>query len=123
MMEKEYNSNHNNDSVDEEEKEISMDKITEENEENIFDILNKDAGLEQFKIDESNFDEIMNKNITANNVKDYFDPCLYNTNEDKYKYKPEINEKSKKMMENKKLNFSTNHNKSNDNLTKSRVEV
>lgn len=122
MIEKEYINSTN--SVDEEEKEISMDKITEENEENIFDLLNKDAGLEQFKIDESNFDEIMNKNITANNVKDYFDPCLYNTNEDKHKFKPEINQKSKKMMENKKLNLTTtNNDKSNDNLSKSRVEV
>jgi hypothetical protein len=80
-------------------------------------MINKDANLDQFKIDEKNFDEIMNKNINSDNLKTYFEPCLYNTNSDKPKFKPTINEISKTIVKNKKLDQLSQLNKSSDNLT------
>jgi hypothetical protein len=118
---KDNSLNNNNQYSIEEEEEVSNDG---DQEENIFDIINKDAGLDQFKIDEKNFDEIMNKNISANNLKDYFEPCLYNTNANQHKFKPEINENSKNIVKNKKLNQTKELNKSSDQIFEgSRVEV
>lgn len=115
------NSFNNKYSIEEEEEVVSNEG---EHEDNIFDILNKDAGLEQFKIDEKNFDEIMNKDISANKLKDYFEPCLYNTNTNELKFKPEINENSKNIIKNKKLDQSKQLNKSSDNISRGkRVEV
>ena len=123
------NTEQSQNSIEEEEEEeveeVSGHEENEEEEEeniNIFDIINKDAGMDQFKIDETNFDEIMNKNISVNKLKDYFEPCLYNPN-DKPKFQPEINENSKNIVKNKKLNQSSNLNKSTDKLSKTRVEV
>ena len=108
--------------ISDEENQAASGNENEEDNLNIFDMINKDAEMDQFKIDEKNFDEIMNKNISVNKLKDYFEPCLYNTN-DKPRFQPEINENSKNILNNKKLNQTSNQNKSTDNISKTRVEV
>ena len=66
----------------------------------------------------------MNKDISANKLKDYFEPCLYNTNTNELKFKPEINENSKNIVKNKRLDQSKLLNKSSDNISRGkRVEV
>ena len=49
-------------------------------------------------------------------ILNYFEPCLYNTNKDKLQFKPEINENSKNIVKNKKLNLTNQLNKSTDNI-------
>jgi len=63
-----------------------MDKISEADNEDekyntLFDKINDELrNKEDYKIDEKNIDELIGKdnNIKKGNVKDYFDPCLYN---------------------------------------------
>jgi hypothetical protein len=44
---------------------------------------------EDYRINEQNFDEIMNQELNSKNVKNLFNPTLYNT-ENSYKFKPSI---------------------------------
>jgi hypothetical protein len=63
------------------------------------DLKNKD----EYQLDEHNIDELMGEsNIKSNNVKEYFDPCLYN------------NTDLSKSKSNRKLKQTLN--KSNNNL-------
>ncbi len=76
-----------------------MDRISEvENEDEkhntVFDKFNSEIMKEDYRINEENFDEIMRQNINSKNVKDLFNTAIYNTENEKYKFRPEINQRS-----------------------------
>lgn len=85
-----------------------------ESENNIFSKIADSA--QDFPLNEENFDEIMQSQLDSKEVKDYFKPCLYNTNE--FTYKPEISANSKRINELKTQRSQLN--KSNDNISKQR---
>ncbi len=74
-----------------------MDKISEADNEDeryntLFDkIADELRDKEEYKVDEQNIDDLIgkNNNIKQDNVKDFFDPCLYNNTEENYKTKEE----------------------------------
>ena len=56
-----------------------MERISEVEEDKYNTIIDKhnDANYrEEFRIDDKNFDEFMNKNINSSNLKEYFDPNM-----------------------------------------------
>jgi hypothetical protein len=72
----------------------------------IFDKLNSELMKEDYRINEQNFDEIMNQDLNSKNVKNLFNPTMYNT-ENSYKFKPSINKNSQLIVNQKRNNKST----------------
>ena len=66
----------------------TMDRISEVDNEDeryntLFDKISDELkNKEEYKIDEKNIDELIGGSNIKNNVKEYFDPCLYNNTED-----------------------------------------
>jgi hypothetical protein len=84
-----------------------MDRISEvENEDEkhntVFDKFNSEIMKDDYRINEENFDEIMRQNINSKNVKDLFNTAMYNTENEKYKFRPEINERSNMLAKEKR---------------------
>lgn len=76
----------------------------------IFDKLNSELMKEDYRINEQNFDEIMNQELNSKNVKNLFNPTLYNT-ENSYKFKPSISKNSQLIINQKR------NDKSQDSVT------
>jgi hypothetical protein len=82
----------------------------------IFDKINDDAIKNDYRINEDNYRELIDKNITSENVKYLFHPTLFDTEESKNKYHPEINKNSKIILAEKERN------KSSDNTQRSKQQ-
>jgi len=73
----------------------------------IFDKINNEILKDEYKLNEKNFDEVMREDINSKNVKQLFNPALYNQeNEGKFIFRPRINEKSQ-ILANEKRNKSS----------------
>lgn len=73
----------------------------------IFDKINEEAAKNDYRINENNYQELINKNITSENVKYLFHPTLFDTEESKHKFQPEINKNSKFILSEKERNKSS----------------
>ena len=73
----------------------------------IFDKINEEAAKNDYRINENNYQELINKNITSENVKYLFNPTLFDTEESKHKFQPEINKNSKFILSEKERNKSS----------------
>lgn len=82
----------------------------------IFDKINEEAQKNDYRINDDNYNDLVDKNITSENVKYLFNPTLFDTEESKNKFQPEINKHSKLIMEEK------DRNKSNDNSQRSKIQ-
>lgn len=67
----------------------------------IFEKINQDMVKQNYQLDEQKFDELSKPDINSYNVNELFKPALYD-NKPANKYKPEINQKSKLLAEEKK---------------------
>jgi hypothetical protein len=61
----------------------------------IFDKMNEEAQKNEYRINEENYQDLIDKNITSENVKYLFHPTLFDTEESKNKFQPEINKNSR----------------------------
>jgi len=73
----------------------------------IFDKINEEVAKKDYRINENNYQELINKNITSENVKYLFNPTLFDTEESKHKFQPEINKNSKFILSEKERNKSS----------------
>ena len=87
----------------------------------IFDKINDEAHRNHdFRINEENFNQITEKNITSDNVKYLFHPTLFDTEESKNKFQPEINKNSKYIISEKERNKSSDNSMSSN---RQKIEV
>jgi hypothetical protein len=100
---------------------LAMEKISEAEVEDekyttMFDRINEEALKEEYKLNEKNLDRILKANINKNNLKEYFNPTLYDSENKDYTFKPEINSNSRQMA------LSKTKSQSNISRSKSPVE-
>lgn len=74
----------------------------------VIDKMEKDVNTDQYRIDESNIDFLMQSSINSKNLKNYYAPIVYNSEKSNYKFRPEINENSKRL--------ANDRNKSSDTI-------
>jgi len=73
----------------------------------IFDKINEEAAKNEYRLNEDNIQELIDKNITSENVKYLFHPTLFDTEESKSKFQPEINKNSRFIVSEKDRNKSS----------------
>lgn len=73
----------------------------------IFDKINEEAAKNDYRINEDNYRELIDKNITSENVKYLFHPTLFDTEESKNRFQPEISKNSKLILSEKERNKSS----------------
>lgn len=78
--------------------ELKLSKNTDNKNKTIFDQFNEEVLKDKYLIDEKIFDELIkNDKVTSKNLNNYFQPALYNDS-DEFKFRPQINEKSKQIV-------------------------
>ena len=61
----------------------------------MFDKINEEVLKEDYQINEKNIDDLLRTNVNSKNMKELFNPVLYNNEQEQsYTFKPQINKKS-----------------------------
>jgi hypothetical protein len=94
---------------------ISEAEIEDEKYTTLFDKINEEALKDEYKLNERNLDKILKANINKNNLKNYFNPALYDTENREYSFKPEINQNSR--------HIALSKTKSESNISRSKSPV
>jgi hypothetical protein len=94
---------------------ISEAEVEDEKYTTMFDKINEEALKDEYKLNEKNIENILKANINKNNLKNYFNPALYDSENKDYTFKPEINSNSRHM--------ALSKTKSQSNLSRSKSPV